>query len=1191
MDLGQLERYAPQARLDFIQAVTARASKLGISSSEVLEAKKSGDALIIGGNVFPASIDHKRKVLVDRVEKDGFDKVMEEAAYTWFNRFTAMRYMEIHGYIEEHPFSLFESTDGSSEPEVLKNVTDLNDWKELNFNLALDLRTQNKTEELYRLILTAQCNSLGKVIPFLFSYHAAETELLLPDGLLLSDSIIKEMISVLNEENLGEVESLGWLYQFYISEKKESLIKAKKVIKSEDIPPVTQLFTPNWIVKYLTQNSIGRLWLSVYPSSPLKGNMEFYIEPAVQTDEVTNQLAEITPDSLDPEKITILDPACGSGHILIEAYNLLKDIYLERGYQISEIPVLILKNNIFGLDIDDRATQLARLTLLMKARQDDKRLFRSKGVIELNVYAIQESNGYTVNDFKTLGIDGIEELISTFQNAKTLGSLITISESLSTKVDKCSVKVNEIIKAKQQTLDSDLARQLVPLVNQAKVMSKKYDAVIANPPYMGSKGLNPILKGFALEHYPSNKSDLFAISIERFLKYVKPDRFNGFMSPFTWMFIKTYESLRSLLINEKHLISLIQPEYHAFFDSAYVPICCFVCQNSAVNAIGDFIDLSEFYGVKLQPIKTLEAIQNPKCNWRYQASSEDFKKISGIPIAYWVTDDHRKAFKVYPPLSEFADVKQGLATANNDRFLRKWTEVSTQKVGWNFSNVSEAVSSGKKWFPYNKGGDFRKWYGNWEYLVNWEFDGEEIRNFGVESGGKPRSRAQNTDYYFKQSISWSFVSSSYFGVRYSPQGAIFDVGGSSAFPKKESNIQWITCILCSKLAFNFMKTMNPTLNFQVGNVSAIPIKDFSASNELSKYAENAIQLTMDDWNQFEKSWGFNEIPIVNSKWKDHNLFESYKNWILENKHRTKTLLDIETSLNRILISNYCLQEELSPEAVEAQITLTINPKYRYSGSNLPEEKLWQRFQFDTIKELISYSVGCMMGRYSLNEQGLIYAHSNNEGFDSSKYKTFPADEDGVITLSDMEDLMVRDDIATRFTEFLVEVWGKETLSENLKFVADTLGSKTNELPKETIRRWISTDFFKDHLQRYKNRPIYWLFSSGKKKAFEALVYLHRYNESTLSKMRMKYVVPLQTRISDQLKTIDDDIDSASAQERNRLTKKKKLLIEKEIELRKYDETLRHLAEQQIKLDLDDGVKVNYGKFPGLLAETKKVCGE
>jgi type II restriction/modification system DNA methylase subunit YeeA len=1185
MDLSKLERYAPKARIDFIQAVSARASKLGITNNGILEAKESGDALIIGGLAFPSSIAHQRESLVKRVENFGFEKVIEEVAYTWFNRFTALRYMEVHGYIEEHPFSLFESSEGGSEPEVILHVADLSDWEELNFNLALDLKTQNQTEELYRLILIAQCRSLSKVIPFLFSYHGAEVDLLLPDGLLLSDSLISEMTEVLSEENLQEVESLGWLYQFYIAEKKDALMKAKKAYKTDEIPAVTQLFTPNWIVKYLTQNSIGRLWLSVYPTSPLKEKMEYYIEPAEQTDAVNKQLAEITPDSFNPEEITVLDPACGSGHILVEAYNLLKEIYLERGYQEKEIPRLVLKNNLFGLDIDDRAAQLARFVLLMRARQDDKRLFRLKDEIQLNVHAIQETNGFNLSDFKALGIDGVEELIATFQDAKTYGSLIELPNSLKMKLEQISSKVLDV--SRQQSFDSEYAKYLIPLTNQAAVLGQKYDVVVANPPYLGGKGMNGVLKTFAKNNFKESKSDLFAMFIQHGFKLAKSSGFNAMVTMQSWMFLSSYEKMRQGIVSES-TIECMSHMGNGVMRIAFGTNATVFRNNHIIEYKGSFSyleakDLNGLHEPKKFPV------QNERLN---VVSADEFKKIPGSPIAYWVSSNARNLFKKAKHLKSIGDTRQGMATSDNNRFLRFWWEIDINKIKMGSKSHLEAKESNAKWFPIIKGGVFRKWFGNNDYVVNWENDGFELKEYASSLYGSATRTIKSISEYFKENISWSRVTSGSLSLRYYPKGFIFSDAGSCIFFEQKDSLFYVLAYLNSPIAKYFAKAFSATITYESGQIAKYPVIDLpnDANKIIQSNVKSLIQIAKDDWNRFEISWDFNN-PI----WIDSTssfLEKSFHSFLKTLDLEKEKTLQLELSTNKLLIDSYGLQDETSPKIKEDEVTLLGNPKYRYSGSNLTNSQLAERFRLDTIKELFSYSIGCMVGRYSLNEQGLIYAHSDNEGFDASKYKAFPVDDDGIITLSDMEDLMIRDDLVTRFSEFLYVVWGKETLSENLKFVADTLGSKTDELPKETIRRWISSDFFKDHLQRYKNRPIYWLFSSGKKKAFEALVYLHRYNESTLSRMRMTYVVPLQSRISNQLETVKDDIASAStASDRKRFTQKQKLLGEKEIELKQFDETLRHLADQQIKIDLDDGVKANYGMFPGLLAETKKVCGK
>lgn len=1174
MNLGQLERYAPQARKDFIQAVTTKASKLGISGKNILEAKKSGDALIIGGNVFPANIDYKRKALADRVEKDGFDKVMEEVAYTWFNRFTAMRYMEIHGYIEEHPFLLFENPDGSSEPEIIKHVSDLGDWKELNFNLALDLKTQNKTEELYQLIITAQCHSLGKIIPFLFAHDAIEVELLLPEGLLLSDSITRGMIGVLNKENLSEVESLGWLYQFYISEKKNSLMKAKKAYQADEIPAVTQLFTPNWIVKYLTQNSIGRLWLSTYPESPLKEKMEYYIEPAEQTKAVNKQLEEITPKSINPEEITILDPACGSGHILVEAYDLLKEIYLERGYQEKEIPRLILEKNLHGLDIDDRAAQLARFSLLMKARQDDRRFFRSENQIDLNICSIQESNNLNIKDFEGLEINGIEDLISTFQDAKTYGSLIEIPRNLKNSIEQICSKVTKITNTENQSFDSIKAKALFPLIRQTIVMHSEYEAVITNPPYMGGNYFNSALKNHIFTNYKNEKGDLYTCFISRNINFSKHSGFIGMITIPNWMFLSSYEKVRSKILSNYCIDSLIhngRGVWGSDFGS-----CSFVIRKSNLDLFqGTYKRLFEKQG---SVVTNQELEKRFFTNSPFYASAIDFKKIPGSPIAYWASGQLQNIFLDNTSIAEHYPLNPGIRTGNDKAFLRLWHEVSNKHIQFSLTDSSQ-MNYENRWFPLHKGGNFRKWYGNIQHVIDLYQDGVEIKT------KSPDFRLRDKKWYFKPHISWSRVSSGKIAFRHIGNGILFSDAGPGIFSKKKS-FQLIG-FLNSCLGSHFLSVINPSLNYQNENIGTIPFCHLNHSSDIQK----AIDLSKSDWDAYEISWDFTTSPFLLPKNKVKTMGTTYENIRRDGKKSMHDLHQLEEENNQKIIESLGLNKELDPKVLLKEISLNCNPIFRY-GNNKDESELESLLMSDTVKEFVSFILGCMMGRYSLNQPGLIYANSENKDFDKSKYKTFPVDDDGIITLTDTEELVIRDDLTDRFSEFVQVVWGEETLSENLKFMADTLGPRNNELPKETIRRWVSTELFKDHLKRYKNRPIYWLFSSGKKKAFEGLVYLHRYHEGTLSRMRMKYVIPLQSRISDRLKTIDDDIVSASsAQERNKLIRQKKLLADKELELREYDETLRHLAEQQIKLDLDDGVKVNYGKFPGLLAETKKVCGK
>ncbi|MCP4747909.1 MAG: BREX-1 system adenine-specific DNA-methyltransferase PglX [Desulfobacteraceae bacterium] len=1188
MNTSKIKAYAPQARKQFIQAVTEQANAFGIYNENKIEpVKMSGDVALIGGRTFSKKEGRLREKLVNRVKREGFEKVMEAFAYTWFNRFAALRYMELHDYLG-HGFRVLSNRNGSGIPEILENAADDKvEFEGLKKEKVIELRLAgNRDNELYRLLIVAQCNALHHAMPFLFDRIDSETRLLLPDNLLHSNSPIRELVNAIDEESWRDVEIIGWIYQFYISEKKNQVIG--KVVKSEDIPAATQLFTPNWIVKYMVHNTLGRMWLATYPDSGLRDKMEYYIEPAGQEPEVQAELDRITPKELNPEEITFLDPACGSGHILIEAYAIFKEIYLERGYRTRDIPRLILEKNTFGLDICDRAAQLACFAILMKAREDDRRIL-GRDDLKMNIMAIQESDESGIEDIEIFFQDdeqngeSLKETAQLFENAETFGSLITIPEKLAGRIEI----FREAIQTNMDSVFRDEnAERLLELLRQAEILGRKYDCVVTNPPYMGSKGLNPELKAYAKIEYPDSKSDLFSIFIERLMNMVTNDRFIGIMAPFTWMFLSSYLKFRDKIITQRTLTSLIRPEYHAFFDSAYVPICTFTIQSSPLSKFkGTFIDLTKFYGADRQAPKTLEAIQNPSCDWRYTASAADFKKIPGSPIAYWLSKNMRNIFDGFPSLSEFAPTKQGLATGNNDKFLRFWYESSIHKIGFNCRDRNFAAESDLKWFPCNKGGEFRKWFGNNHYMVNWHRDGHEIKNFFNENG-KLRSRPQNQNYYFQMGLTWSSISSSKLSMRFSPQGTMFETKGAMCFPKNNDILYGVLGFCNSKLANHFLLAISPTLDFHEGPVGNLP---FLYEETIQEKVKKAITIVKSDWDFYEFSWNFITSPLLYSDHNNQTLQTTYSTLRTRWHSTTIEMQHLEEENNRIFIEAYGLQDELTPDVPFSEITLTCNPHYRY-GNKKSEEELEALLQTDTIKELISYSIGCMMGRYSLDQPGLIFANGGNNGFDPSKYKTFAADDDGIIPILDQE--WFDDDTANRFIEFLKTAWPPETLEENLKFVADSLKPKTNESSVETIRRYLSTGFFKDHLKTYKKRPIYWLFSSGKKKAFECLVYLHRYNESTLSRMRSSYVTPLQGHFTARIEFLQSDRDSAkSTSEKRKIEKKIELLKKKFEELRKFDDELRHYADMKIALDLDDGVKVNYGRFGNLLAETKAVTGK
>ena len=1189
MDTSKIKAYAPEARNDFIQAVTERANRYGIYGDDRVEAVTfEGDVAMIGERAVTRRKGELREKLVSRMKQQGFEMLIRSMAYTWFNRFAALRYMEIHDYLG-HGLRVLSGPGGSDVPEIISRVVDV-DLPGLDKDKAVELRLAgNRDNELYRMLIVAQCNALHEAMPFLFDPVDSEAELLLPDNLLHSDSPLRKLVTSLDESLWDDVEIIGWLYQFYISERKSEVIG--KTVRSEDIPAATQLFTPNWIVKYMTQNTLGRMWLATYPDSPLREQMDYYIEPAEQEPEVQKQLDEITPDALNSEKITFMDLACGSGHILVEAYDVFKQLYLERGYKSRDIPRLILESNLFGLEIDDRAAQLAGFAVMMKARAYDRRVF-TRGV-RLNIMSVQPARQQDLTNidlfFKGEAYaevrEGLKELVYLFENAKTFGSLITIPEHLVDKMEAMEKAVDERIGTRFKIGG---AQNLVSLVWQAGMLAKKYDCVVMNPPYMGHKYLNPDLKDFLKNQYNRYEKDLFSVFVVRGTQLTTDIGQLGYMSPYVWMFISSYEELRNLIIGQNTLTTLVQLEYSGF-SGATVPICTYTISNYHVpRYLSSFIRLSDFRGADIQGPKTKKAISNPDCGWYYKAIPDDFQKIPGRPIAYWVHECLLNIFSESETIGNLIDARQGMATSDNNRFLRLWWEVGQNKKAGLVNSHFEAHSSGMTWFPLNKGGAYRKWYGNHEYVVNWKNNGEAVMGYAAELYGSPTRTIKSISEYFKESVSWSDVTSAKSAFRWYPRGYIFDATGHSAFPNEKLSAEQLLSFCNSRLAARMFKILNPTLHFHVGYFKLLPAAIIE-HEKVSNLIRELVQDAKKDWDSYETSWDFTNLPLLNYDNYTPILKDSYNQLRAKWRAMTLKMQRIEEENNLIFIETYGLQDEMTPDVPLEEITLTCNPHYRYGGDKT-EEELEAQMQTDIIKELISYAIGCMMGRYSLDEPGLIYAHEGSIGFDPSRYKTFPADHDAIIPVMDQD--WFEDDASLRFKEFLKTAWPPEHLDENLKFVADSLGPKANEDPMDTVRRYISQSFFKDHLRMYKRRPIYWLFSSGKHKAFECLVYLHRYNESTLARMRSLYVTPLQGNFSARMQYLKNDNDAAaSASAKKKIQKELDLLTKKHEELIAFDDQLRHLADQKISLDLDDGVKANYGKFGTLLAETKAVCGK
>ncbi|NBB34461.1 BREX-1 system adenine-specific DNA-methyltransferase PglX [Pseudomonas sp. BC115LW] len=1210
MNTNNVKRYALKARTAFIAAMTKRAALFGIRESSIpsmgiepLEQK--GDVAIIGDRPFPASIIRPRAALVKKVEQIGFAQTMEQAAYSWFNRLCAIRYMELKGYLD-HGRRVLSHPDQPGSYQILDDCLDI-DLEGLDKQRIAELKLEGtKDEELYRELLLAQCHALHQAMPFLFEAVDDATELLLPDNLTKTDSLIRELVSAIPDEDWHDVEIIGWLYQFYISEKKDQVIG--KVVKSEDIPAATQLFTPNWIVQYLVQNSVGRQWLQAYPNSPLKGKMPYYIEPAEQTSEVQAQLAEITPESIDPLTIKVLDPACGSGHILVEAYKVLKEIYTERGHRSRDIPQLILEHNLFGLDIDDRAGQLAGFALMMLAREDDRRIFGRE--IKLNVLSLQESSHLDLpaiwkalnltsdwqrgqsqglfdseqSDLSAAQADNRYLLLKTtlarFTQAKTFGSLIDVPVEDARPLSELLEQLRQLVR-EGDLMQKPAAEQLIPYVQQAWVLALRFDALVANPPYMGSKYQPPSVKNHLKKHYNNYEKDLFSAFIVRSLDLTKSQGHLGFMTPFVWMFISSHEALRNKILNNHTLDSLIQLEYNASGD-VRVPLCTFtICKSHISDFTGSYIRLSEFPGYYVQQEKTLEAISNKKCGWFFENKPDSFNKIPGAPIAFWVSSDIYNIFDRNKKISDIAVVRKGMATGDNNKFVRAWSEVSYKKIGIGMTRDS-AANSNLKWFPYANGGDFRKWYGVISDVVLWQNDGERLRNELHPTNGNIRAVGLNLDYIFTPGITWSPITSSDFSSRVLPAGCLFSSASNSIFTDKVSALA-IIAQLNSKIFEKISKIVNPTLNMNTGDMAIMPIStDQDTCQKLEIYAKRLIEIHRSDSLVSETSYEFIRSPLLDVSNKQGKIYYSQEEFSIACKKNIEDCLHYENQINEIISEKHSI-ESCGTQSIK--VTLC-----KPSDSN-------------NINDLLSYSVGCIMGRYSLDREGLVYAHAGNQGFSElvaeGAYRTFPADNDGILPLTDQE--WFADDATNRFRDFVRAAWGYEHLQENLAFVAETLclqaikplkGKSGRESALDVIRRYLSTQFFKDHLKTYKKRPIYWLFSSGKHKAFECLVYLHRYNEGTLARMRTEYVIPLTAKLNTYANKLATDIENETVTpEKKRLEKELATLHNQQAELATFDEKLRHHADQRISLDLDDGVKVNYGKFGDLLAEVKAVTGD
>ena len=1204
MNKTAIKNFAIWARNKLIADVSYDARLIGITEDGIakpLPQSFGGTQFFDIGTAEPYSISgeavRQRDKLIEVIQqkekdtdyKTAYQYVIEEVAYTWFNRLIAIRFMEVNDYLPSH-IRVLSSESGKLEPDLVTTPFDA----ELPFTAEeeaqiFQLKQDNKLDEVFRILFLKQCNALNEILPALFEKTKNYTELLLSLSVIDQDGVVYHLIHDIPEDDFniergGQVEIIGWLYQYYNTEPKAAAFAKNGKITKEEIPAVTQLFTPDWIVRYMVENSLGRLWVEGHPDCDLKENWKYYLEEAQQEPEVQAKLSEIRKEyaALNPEDIKLIDPCMGSGHILVYAFDVLMQIYESAGYSQRDAAKSILEHNIYGLDIDDRAYQLAYFAVMMKARQYNRRILNGENTC--HVYAIQESNSINRAHLKYFGagMDDIEKnaakmqlegLLDTLTDAKEYGSILNV-ESYNWDLLRRFVAAEDT--AGQISMDSvgveDTAEQLNRLVDIGETMARKYWVTITNPPYATISNLSPKVNDFVKANYPDSKVDLFAVFIERCGLMTRVSGYQAMITQHAWMFLASYENLRDKLLN-KELINLAHLGPHAFdeINGEVVQTSSFVfCNDFFSNYNSTFVQL---VGGKNEAAKAAMFISGEH---RFNKTNEQLREIQGTPYtAYWASDVVLSAFKKSHLVGDVSEPRVGMATANNDRFIRLWFEVNRNKFGINISSRKEAVESRKKWFPFAKGGEQRKWYGNNDTVVNWENDGFEIQNFKDEKTGRIRSHNYNLDYIFSSALTWTVIGTEKTSFRFCPVGFLYSNSGYGLFCNNEKTKYYLLGFMNSKIAASLLKILSPSMGFESGYLRKLPLIESDSLDSIVERVKHCIDGSNAEWDSFEISWDFKKHPLLRNV---STISEAFTQWQAECDDRFNKLKANEEELNHIFIDIYGLQDELTPEVEDKDVTVRKADLQR------------------DIKSLLSYAVGCMFGRYSLDVEGLAYAGGE---WDSSKYQSYIPDADNVIPITDEEYL--DDDIVSRLCAWLKVVFGADTLEANLDYIAKALGNK-GSTSREIIRNYFLNDFFKDHCQTYSvtgsgKRPIYWLFDSGKQNGFKALVYLHRYTPDTIGNLRIDYLHKMQRVYESEINRMQDMMDhSENAREVAAASKRKDKLAKQLKECREYDEKISHLALSRIELDLDDGVKVNYrklqtaqdGKFYEVLADSKNI---
>lgn len=1148
MGKSEIRDFALRARKGLMEQVARRAEMLGVTRDGP-EAGMAVQPTKPGVSVPPAAFEIQPgfraayDALVKAVRERGFDRVVEDAACTWFNRFTCLWYMEVNGYL----------------PQEIPGLSGLE-------------RAPHGTEHQRKLIIR-QCKLLSETLPYVFEDRLGFEGLLLPDRMLGEGSVVRDMMDSIDREDfLENVQVTGWLYQYFISPEKDRVyaaLRRNKRSKKDDIAAATQLFTPDWIVKYMVENSLGRLWLEAHPDDCLKSGWRYYLEEAAQNDEVVHRLKEAAAErrGLSPEDIKVLDPAMGSGHMLVYAFDVLYGIYLSEGYMEESIPALILENNLYGLDIDDRAAGLACFALMMKGRSKDSGLFGKK--VRPRLYWIRESGNLAIEDVISLVMPGrkgeddqnclgdLALLLEAFRDAGELGSVIKLPD-----LDLERLRIWWEGFGESIGMDSEAFRvhgRIKDLINQALVMQGKYHVVVTNPPYMGIRGMNDNLADYLNTHYEISKHDLFTVFMDLARRMTMPGGYLALINQHSWMFLSSYQRFREEFAKKCCICSMLHLGSGVFWGNVgtIVQSTAFVARNMSLEGYRSVFFNLQGSSSSLQKEQALLDAKAGLGDIVHTLCISDLEDIPGKPIAYWAKESIVRAFARNKKLGELAKPRQGMATSDNNRFVRYWYEVPLQSIGFGCGSTDEAKRSGCRWFPYNKGGSYRKWYGNNSMVVNWENGGEQVKELAALLYGSYTRTIKNIQFYFREAITYTFISNR-MGVRYSPPGSIFDVAGSSVFVEGE-RLYIILAFLCSKLTGVFLEILNPTFNIQVGDIKNLPfaeIEDAGIRQRIVRLCRENIEISRLEWDWRETSWDFKRHPLIEYRKGAATIEKAFSEWHRQTEKLFNRLKSNEEELNHIFIDLYQLQDALTPEVADRDITFEKADKV------------------GAVKSLISYAVGCMFGRYSPDRDGVLNAGGT---FDPSRCMKKVVKLDNIIPVMGGE--FFTDNVLDRFELFLEAVFGADTLEQNLDYIAAALGKKPYETAREAVGRYFERQFYKDHLNTYNKRPIYWMFSSGREGGFKALVYMHRYSPSILGVLQREYLPKAMEVYRSKFARAEEEISGGQDSKQAKAAAKRMEVIKKRLEeCVIYGRALSRAAHEGITINPDEGVAVNYSKF-------------